>query len=98
MSTLSKKQWQELRQNFRRSECDPDEYPIECCSCDKPLRPFKQWWLKTSVEYDEWDCYCSFCALYSIHLYDDFDFEEYERISQETADASIDKSQGERTE
>lgn len=89
MSRLTKQEWQDLRKNFRRSEGLREDYPYECCSCDKPIRTFKQWWQKTSVEYDEWDCYCARCALYQIHLYDDFDMEEYDRIARENSSVSL---------
>jgi hypothetical protein len=35
----------------------------ECNGCEKTVRRNRSWWMKTSHEYDEWDCYCKRCAL-----------------------------------
>lgn len=77
MSKLSRQQWSELRSNFKRADDVRSGMTFTCCSCELPVRSFKQWWQKVSHEYDEWECYCSWCALCNIHLFDDFDDEKF---------------------
>lgn len=77
MSRLTQTQWLELNANFNRAEDVRSGMTFTCCNCELPVRPFKQWWKRVSYEYDEWECYCSRCALHNVHLFDDFDDEAF---------------------
>lgn len=74
--TPSRKQLSEVKRNFAKGECSGSQ----CSVCKKPAR--HGWWERVSVEYDEWECYCSQCAYDRIHQYDDFDADLYQRISE----------------
>lgn len=51
----------------------------ECVDCGKACG--RGWWMKVSYEYNEWECWCRECAYDKLHYYDDFDPEEFMRIS-----------------
>jgi len=48
-----------------------------CCDCNRSIGGRRGWWMRTSYEYDEWECWCIHCAYDRLHQYDDFDEEEY---------------------
>ena len=52
----------------------------ECVDCGKSCG--RGWWMKVSLEYNEWECWCRECAYDRLHYYDDFDPEEFQRISE----------------
>lgn len=88
MSKLSKSQWQELREHYERSFGYGCECPIlekiqthlrieftHCGQCGRMVGGAKLWWEKVSYFENEWECYCSRCALNRIHQFDGFEEE-----------------------
>ncbi len=58
-----------------------DGVGVECCDCDKPCAGRRGYWLRTSIEYDEWDVRCRPCALAHVALYEDFDADAYVAVA-----------------